>query len=146
MSGYDSDSDDGYDYDTRVVHVPQRPATRQSYVSRPRSCSSASSSSAGEQYYELDAGQTVVCTKEMPAYDTLTPVIVIDSGGGVGMGDSEKTPVIVNEGFETPITIIGNVEKELPGLPDEGINKRKKVKGFVRVVLGRLEGKFAREH
>ena len=146
----DSDGDnDGYGYDTRVVHVPQRPATRQSYVAPPRSCSSASESEAGEQYYELDAGQAVVCAREVPAYDTLTPVIVIGGGGGdgsVGLGDSEKTPVIVNEGFETPITIIGNVEKALPGLPEEGLKKRVKVKGFVRVVLGRLEGRFAREH
>jgi hypothetical protein len=158
VSAYDDDSEsdsDGYEYDNRMVHVPQRPATRQSYAAPQRSYSSASSSSStavATPCFELEAAVVCaedMCAKEMPAYDTLTPVIVVDAGinsGIIGLGDSEKTPVIVNEGFDTPITIIGNMEKDLPLLPEEGLNKRTKVKGFVKVVLGRLEGKFVREH
>jgi hypothetical protein len=147
VSAYDDDSEsdsDGYEYDNRMVHVPQRPATRQSYAAPQRSYSSASSSSStavATPCFELEAAVVCakdMCAKEMPAYDTLTPVIVVDAG--------INTPVIVNEGFDTPITIIGNMEKDLPLLPEEGLNKRTKVKGFVKVVLGRLEGKFVREH
>jgi hypothetical protein len=122
ISGYDPQSTFRYDYDGHVMHVHRSP-TRPSHPARPHTENSTrtSESSAFSAYYAFDA----------QAYDTQTPVIVVD------------------DVYEAMNDV---VEKELPVLPREK-KKRKKVTGFMRVVLGRLEGggwlgpkgKFGRE-